>query len=357
MQIKLKTEELKQAVNKVVKGMGNNKYLPITEMIGLNINDKILSFVTTDDSCKVQVDLPIEGNTEKMAFVVNGKTFSQLIQKTTTEFVTLTADSNKLTIKGNGTYSFSFSLDEEKELVKINPIVVDKTNAEEISIKELKKTYDINKSSLSETTDTPEYTGFYFDENGSLTTNSIKISYIKNKIFSSPILLNSKFVSLVSLFDTDKAVSYQTNSDIVIESGNVKIESYKMTEVSEFPVESIKPFLEDELPHKIRLNKKALLNLLDRISVFVSPFDKNSIKIEFTPDGAKIWTLNGVNNELLPYTDKDNFVESSIKVDVKNLKDLVGADPEEELVIMYGHPSAIKLSFDNVSQVLALAGD
>ena len=45
MQIKLKTEELKNAVNKVVKGMGNNKILPITEMIGVNVETKInLSF-------------------------------------------------------------------------------------------------------------------------------------------------------------------------------------------------------------------------------------------------------------------------------------------------------------------------
>ena len=37
MQLKLKTETLKTLTSKVVKGMGNNKMLPITEMLGINV--------------------------------------------------------------------------------------------------------------------------------------------------------------------------------------------------------------------------------------------------------------------------------------------------------------------------------
>lgn len=356
MQIKLKTDNLKDAVNKVVKGMGNNKILPITEMIGVNLVDKYLTFVTTDGSSKVQVSLPVEEE-GKFSFVVNGKTFSQLIQKTTTEFVTLNIEDDKLTLKGNGTYSFSFTSDEDGELVTLTNIDVDKSNGVEIDTKELQKSYDVNKFSLAESMETIAYTGFYFDENGSLTTNSMKISYVKNSLFSSPLLLNSKFVSLFSLLSNEKVNYYQTNSEVVFESGNVSIQGYKMTEVNEFPIDDIKPFLENDLPHKIRINKRALLNLLDRISVFVTPFDKNSIKIDFTNEGMRVWTLDGINNELIPYTDKENLEESTIKVDVTNFKDLVGSDPDEELVIMYGHPAAIKMTFGNVSQVLALVGE
>ena len=354
MQLKLKTEELKDAVNKVVKGMGNNKILPITEMIGINVDNNSLSLVSTDGSTKVQVTLPVDGNNETLNFVVNGKTFSQLVLKTTTEFVTLTIESEKLTLKGNGTYSFSFPSDEDGNLVKLLPIDIDKTNKEEVDIKELQKSYDINKFSVSETMETPAYTGFYFNENGSVTTNSLKISYVKNSLFKSPILLTGKFAGLFSILSGEKANVYQTNSEIAFESGNVSILGYKMTDVIDFPIEDIKPFLESDLPHKVRLNKKALLNLLDRISVFVTPFDKGTIKIDFTKDGLRVWTLDGVNNELISYTDSENLEESTIKVDVTNFKDLVGANPEEELVIMYGNPSAIKMTFGNVSQILAL---
>lgn len=358
MQITIKTDELKGAINKVVKGLGNNKLLPITEMLGLNFVDKNLFLVSTDGSTKVQVKLELQDKVDDFSFVVNGKSFTQLVSKTTTENITLNAEKDKLVVKGNGSYTFSFPTDEDGNLVIMNNIDTSNyENTEEVSAKEVLKSYEINKSSVAETMETPEYTGFYFDEEGALTTNSLKISYFSNKVFTSKLLLAGKFLSLFSLFTEDNVKIYQSNAEIVAETKNVSIQGYKMTEVTEFPISDIKPFLENDLPHKVRLNKKALLNLLERISVFVTPFDKNSIKIDFTKDGLKVWTLDGVNNELIPYTDSENVKEETIKVDVVNFKDLVGSNPDDELVIMYGNPSAIKMTFDDVSQVLALVGE
>ena len=357
MQIKLKTNELKDVVNKVVKGMGNNKILPITEMIGVNVSNNELSLVSTDGSSSIQVTIPIDNVETSVSFVVSGKQFSQLIQKTTTEFTTLVFEDNKVIVKGNGNYAFTCVVDEDGNLVTLNNIEKEYQDSFELNVNDLKKAYEINKFSLAKTMETPAYTGFYFDENGAVSTDSIKISYINCKLFPSPVLLNSRFMNLVMLLAGDKAKVHQTNSDIIIESDNVLLQGSKMTDVVDFPIEDIKPFIESELPHKVRVNKKSLLNLLDRISVFVTPFDKNSIKIDFTNDGARVWTLNGVNNELIPYIDKENLEESSIQVDVTSFKDLVSADPDEDITIMYGHPAAIKLSFGNVSQVLALVGD
>lgn len=357
MNIKLKTEELKDAINKIVKGLGNNKMLPITEMIGINADKSTLSLVSTDGTNKVQVVIPIEGDNEPTSFVVNGKTFSQLVLKTTTEFINLSIEDGKLVVKGNGSYSFSFPTDEDGEFIVIPNVEVDKDTKVELSAEDLKNSYNINKSSVSVTMETPAYTGFYYDDNGSVATNSLKISYVNKKLFSNPILLNAKLASLFSILPEEKVNVYQGNSEIAFESGNVTIQGFKMDDVSEFPINDIIPFLTADLPHKVRLNKKALLNLLERIAVFVTPFDKNSIKIDFTKNGVRVWTLDGINNEIIPYTDSENVEETSIKVDVTNFKDLVGSNPEEELVIMYGHPAAIKMTFGNVSQVLALVGE
>lgn len=357
MQLKLKTDELKNAVNKVVKGMGNNKLLPITEMLGINVEQNVLKLVSTDGSTKVQVYLGVEGNNETFSFVVNGKSFSQLVAKTTSEFVTLIIEKEKMTLRGNGTYSFSFPSDEDGNLIKLSPILIDvHTDQKEVlvSTAELQRSYNVNKFSIAETNEIMAYTGFYYDKDGSITTNSLKISYINNSLFETPVLLNGKFASLFSILSGDETSVFQNNSELMLVSGNVSILGYKMTEVVDFPIDDIKPFLANDLPHKVRLNKKALLNLLERIAVFVTPFDKGSIKVDFTKEGLRVWTLDDVNNELIPYTDSENLEESSIKVDVTNFKDLVSSNPEDELVIMYGNPSAIKMTFGNVSQVLAL---
>ena len=95
MELKLQTSVVKTLTSKVVKGMGNNKMLPITEMIGINIENNVLSFVSTDGKNTVQSHFKLEEPTENISFAINGNSFAKLVQKTTTESVTLSIEEDK----------------------------------------------------------------------------------------------------------------------------------------------------------------------------------------------------------------------------------------------------------------------
>lgn len=355
MQLKLKTEILKTLTSKVVKGMGNNKMLPITEMIGINIKDTKISLLSTDGTNEVEVFATIE-NPEKIttSLSINGGTFSKLVQKLTTEFVTLNIEDNKLVITGNGNYSFPIPVDEDGNVIVFNTLDLESDETEKVSVNALKESYTCNKESVATTLEEPAYTGFYFDETGSVATNSLKISFVKEPIFKQPALLYSSFVQLFSLLNSEFAEVKQNNSEILISTDNVSIKSSKMIELSDFPIDDIKPFLETEMEHNIRVNKQALLNLLERISIFVTPYDKNGIRVDFTKEGLKVWTIKGESSELLPYVSTNNLVDSTIKIDVTNFKALVSSCPEEEVTIHYGNPNAIKMTFGKVIQIIAL---
>lgn len=358
MELKLKTETLKTLTTKVVKGMGNNKMLPITEMIGINITDTQLSLLTTDGRNQVEVKATIE-NPDKVntKLAINGDSFSKLIQKITTEFITFSIQENKLTIKGNGTYTFALPVDEDNNLVTFDSLSLQGLEEIEVSTAALKDSYLLNKESVATTMEYPAYTGFYYDETGSVATNSLKISCVKNPVFKSQMLLPNSFVQLFSLLDEDKAKMIENNSEIFIYTSTAAIKGPKMSELLDFPVSDIKPFLDVEMEHKVRVNKQALLNLLDRILIFVTPYDKNGIRIDFTKDGLRVWTIKGDNNELLPYSGSDNQVDSTIKIDITNFKALVSTNPEEEVTIHYGNPNAIKMTFGKVIQIAALQVD
>lgn len=359
MKVTIKTETLQNLVNKVVKGMGNNKMLPITEMIGINISDSTLSLVSTDGMNKVQTYCTLEQPvTETIDIAVNGNSFSKLIQKTTSTNTTLTVENNKLTVKGNGSYTFSLPVDEDNNLVKLETITVDGLEKQEIDVKLLKQTSLINKDSVATTMEFPAYTGYYYDNNGAVSTNSLKISYVKTILFNNPVLLYPSFVNLFQLFDDDgKVNTYQSNSGITMQTKDVIIQGQKMPELSDFPINDIKPYLEQQMPHQVRVNKQALLDLLERISVFVTPYDKNGIKVDFTKDGLLVWTINGANNELLPYSGNEKQEDGSIKIDVTNFKTMVASNPGEEVIISYGDPNAIKISFGTVTQVVSLQSE
>lgn len=354
MQVKIKTETLKNLTTKVVKGMGNNKMLPITEMIGINIKGTKISLLSTDGTNRVEVIGDIE-NTDNVEtkLAVNGDTFSKLIQKITTELITLTIEDNKLTVKGNGNYSFAIPVDEENNFIVFDSLSLE-GEEQEVNVNALKESYAFNKESVALTMEVPSYTGFYYDQDGSVATNSLKISSVKEPIFNNPILLYNSFVQLFALLESEKAKVKQNNSEILISTNDTIIKSPKMTELSDFPISDIRPFLDTEMDHKVKVNKQALLNLLERISIFVTPYDKNGIKIDFTKEGLKVWTIKGDNNELLPYINTDSLADDSIKIDVTNFKALVSSNPEEEVTIHYGNPNAIKMTFGKVIQIAAL---
>lgn len=358
MQITLKTETLQSLVNKAVKGMSGNKMLPITEMIGINLSGTTLSLVTTDGKNKVEVMDTVENAENKNINIsVNGANFSKLIQKMTSQNVTLTIENTKLEVKGNGTYTFSLPVDEDGNVVTLASIVPQGIDVQEVNVADLIASYNVNKESVATTMETPAYTGFYYDENGSIATNSLKISSVKTKLLNNPVLLTSDFVALFTLLDEEKAEVIQNNSDIFVKTKTTILKGTKMPDLSEFPVENIRPFLEENMEHKVRVNKQALLDLLERISIFVTPYDKNGIRIDFTKDGMIIWTIKGDSNELLPYSGSENVVDHTITLDVTNFKSLVSSNPEEEVTIHYGSPVAIKMTFGNTIQVISLRDD
>ena len=358
MELKLKTETLKTLTSKVIKGMGNNKMLPITEMIGINVTDNQLSLLSTDGNNDVEVKATIENPSQvNIKLAVNGDSFSKLIQKTTTEFVTLIIEENKLTVKGNGSYTFALTIDEDNQPVAFESLTLESDQSIEVNTSALKESYQLNKESVAITMEYPAYTGFYYDETGSVATNSLKISYVNNPIFKTPVLLSNSFAQLFALLDEEKAVVTENNSQIFISTSTTSIKGNKMMELTDFPITDIKPFLNVAMDHRVRVNKQALLNVLERILIFVTPYDKNGIRVDFTKDGLRVWTMKGDSNELLPYSGSTNLVDTTIKIDITNFKALVSANPEEEVTIHFGNPNAIKMTFGKVIQIAALQVD
>lgn len=357
MEIKLKTQLLQDLVNKSVKGMGANKMLPITEMIGININGPRISLLSTDGSNKVEVIGTIEGNSESIQVAVAGKTFANLVQKTTTENVTLVFEDNKLTVKGNGTYTFPLSIDEDDDLVKMSSIDIEGLETKEVLSKDLKQSYDINKESVALTMETPAFSGFYYDKDGAITTNSLKVSYVKNSLFNNPVLLFKSFAALFELIEEETVKVAENNSSVFVITPTLIMKGQKKTEILEFPTDQIKALLNTEITHQVRVNKQALLNLLERIALFITPYDKNNIRIDFTKDGMRVWTIDGNSNELLPYISSEDPIENTMKVDITSFKALVSSNPDEELLIHYGHSDIVKMTFGMTVQALALSAN
>ena len=112
MKLTIKTVKLKEMVAKAVKGVGNNKLIPLTSLMAIELKDATLTLITTDATNYLYIsEDKVVG--EDFYVVVDANVFSKLISKMTCEDVTLEIKSDiiALQVKGNGTYKIELPLD------------------------------------------------------------------------------------------------------------------------------------------------------------------------------------------------------------------------------------------------------
>ena len=354
MELKIKNAVLQDMVNKAIKGAGNDKVMPITELMGVEVVGQDLYLTTTNGDNFLTVYDKVEAADGDFAACIRADVFAKLITKTTAEFVHLKFENNVLTVKGNGTHNIPAATDEDGELVQIEQAGIPAGAAVTeytAKSKDLKDAFAIGKTALATNNSTECFTGFYFYEHGTVTSDGGKAAFTKKQIFKSPVLLRSSFMNLVPLFGGEDVKVVETENNVLLHAPGVKAVGNKMAQVAEFPIESIVQFTEVEFPHTVKINKTALLNVLDRVALFIGQYDRNGVRFNFGPKGVLITDLKAASSELLKV--EGDLAEFSVVLDIQGLKDMLSVNTEEAVKLSYGNPQAIKMQFGDTVQVLA----
>ena len=154
--LKLKTKTLQEMTQKAMKGASNNKILPLTSMIAIQLKENTLTLTTTDFSNYLEIRQDkVEG--EDFYVVVMADLFSKLVGKLTTEEVTLSVTDKVLAIKANGQYKMELPVDEDGELVKFPDYKNsgETVNKCEVKLATLKSIWNTNKASVAQDLTTP----------------------------------------------------------------------------------------------------------------------------------------------------------------------------------------------------------
>lgn len=355
MEVKIKTAVLQDMMNKSVKGAGNDKAMPITQLMGVEVDNDHLCLTTTDGENFLTVFDKPESVKEPAAFCVSAEMFSKLVLKTTSEFITLTLDKNVLKVKGNGTYTFPLSSDEEGDLVSIPHVSLKGLEGVEIlgevDAKDFKEIYSIGKTALATNNAERVFTGFYLDKNGVVTSNGAKATLIRKKITEKPLLLSNALMALATLINAEKVKFHLYENKVFVTGKGLAVQGVCMPELEEYPIESISQFVATEFEHNVKLNKAVLTNILDRVGLFIGAYDKNGVSFNFGENGVIVADLHGAASELLKTEGK---VESfNTTLDIQSLRDMLSVNPEEAISLDYGKKEAVRVSFGDTVQVLS----
>ena len=139
MKLTIGTELMKDVVARAIKGAGNNKLIPITSMMCIELKGGDLTVITTDATNYLYIkEQHVAG--DDFYVVVDANQFAKLVSKMTCESITMAVDEKLYTmkVKGNGNYTIELPLDEDGGPVKF-PDAVSMSRADISEIEEIIK--------------------------------------------------------------------------------------------------------------------------------------------------------------------------------------------------------------------------
>ena len=357
--MKVVTSRMKEAVNKAIKGAGFNNLIPITSMIGIKLSGGKLRLLTTDMTNTLCIIIDKVAG-DDMDITVDADKFGKLIAKTTSEDIDLSVKDDVLFVKANGTYKIPLISDEEGliSFPGINLVKEVKTKDCKTKLSSVMQAYNINKSALAKTLENPALTGYYCGDTV-ISTDANVITFNGFKMFDNeePILISAQQMQLLTLNTKEDIEVYIGKTGIQFVTEDVVIDGALMEGIEDFPANEVNAYLDEAFTSSCKVPKDLLLSVLDRLALFIEPYDKNGAYFTFGRKGINIHSKKDASTETINYVESKDFEPFVCCVDIPMLKEQLQANPDDTVKLCYGNENALKIESGKVTQVIALLED
>lgn len=358
MQLKMKTSELQEMVGKVIHCVSNNKLIPLTSLMSIGVKDNIFTLITTDATNYFYATKPEKVDCEDFEVSVIADTFTKLVQKTTSDETTISIEGKILCVKGNGTYKMELPLDENGSVIKFPKKVNSDftTMAGTLKVSTVKAIINSNKPSLATNMEMPSLTNYYCGDTV-ITSDRKRVCRTDIKMFDKPLLITPTLMELLSVVSFEDIVVSYTDEAVIFTTSTDTIYSPLQDGVDTFPVDAINKLVDLSFSSNCRVSRTAILNILDRLALFVGQYDKQGIYMTFTNEGILFSSKKSSGEELIPYITSDNFTPYTCCINIEFLRSQIQSQDSDEIDLYYGSNVAIKLLNKNVTQIIALLED
>lgn len=341
---KVSTKNLQEMVNKLGK-CNSNKLLEITKYYELEVNESGLVITATDGNNFIVVkDNTVKGDAFKT--IVKADQFSKLVLRTSVDKMTFTMKENYLEVVGNGKYKVEVITDEKYPKYEF----VTEAAPVEVELATLKSVASTNKYAISTAIADGVLTGYLFQDGKCVTADGIKVCMTPAKLVEGSVLLTQEMMTLIGALTQEKVQVTADDGKVLLETDNTIVFGSEMDGLDQYP--DVAPLAEIEFPSVCSLSKLAILNILDRLTLFIDPFEKNEVLLNFTEEGLEVSTNSG-SYEVIAFAKSENFQPFTCAVNGLFLKELVSAVSTELFELHYGEEALIRLDSNGVIQLLA----
>lgn len=356
MVLVVKTDKLQEMVGKVIRCASDNKLIPVTSLMNIKVVNNTFTLATTDGTNYFYVSLGDKVGCEDFEISVNADLFAKLIQKTTSENITLTIDGEILVVKGNGEYKIGLAPDPNGGVVKFDKMLPDAEPQPLETIKRsiIDKAIQYNKPSLAVDATHPSLTCYYAGDRV-VTSNNHIICSTDIEVFKTAKLVSPQIMELLSILSEENINVYYDNEKHYTLYWTATDTIYAPDTVTEtFPLVGVDRLMNGEFPSSCKVSKDAILTLLDRLALFVDSYDNKAIYLTFTPEGIMFKSKKSSGVELVPFIESTTFAPYTCIVDIEMFRAQVSTQTSDEVTLSYGNNLVMKMQFDKVTQLVAL---
>lgn len=355
--MKIKTSILQNMVSIAIQGSSNNRMIPISSLMGIELVNGTLTLTTTDGSNQLRVNAKIE-NTEEMETsfytIVDAEIFSKLVSKTTKPTITLKNENNWLLVEGNGTYKLDIPVNEEGEIIRFPDIKEITTESCPIETELLQYAITTAKASVAKTMEAPYLTGYYIADD-IIATDRQMACRVGAKLVKEPILLSNEIAELLMLVEDKEINLLKEGNNLLFVTPNITIACKELEGKEMYPVQQINGLLETQYTNTIKVNKQDLLSVLDRMGLFVTDYDNNGVKLVINASGLAIQSQKSNAMEYIDILPSDKPIyEFDCLIDIEMFKAQVETISSEKVQIAYGEEKSIKLVDGATTLIIAL---
>lgn len=354
--MQIKTVKLQEMMSKAIRGVGNNKLLPITTLIALEVKDNMLTITSTDATNFLYVRQEVES--DDFYVCVQAEQFSKLVAKMTSENIALDVEDGSLVVKGNGTYTIALPMDEDGTMVKYpNPIATfEKSNSiGTLDVATIKTILTTIKPALSPQVDASCYAGYYVSD-VVMATDNYKLNALDSSILSEPKLISAEMMNLLDVM-SDSVEVYTMQDKLVMTSKDCAVYGNVQIGIEDFNVDVLRELVASEYPSMCKIPKANLLQLLDRIALFVGAFDDGAVTLTFADNGLMVSSKQLSGSETIPYLECNNFAPFVGMIDINCLQTQIKAQTCDVIELWFGEATAIKVVDGSITSVVALLVD
>lgn len=306
MKIICQQHKLINSINIAIKAVSSKTTMPILECLIINAESDTIKLIAND--LEIGIETTLEGNIIKQGSIaLNAKVFSDIIRKLPDSDITIeVADNNKtiilsekskFEIYGFGTEEFPFLPSFEKT----NPIALSQFSLKEVIRQTVFSIADNESSRIM--------SGILFE----IQENNLKVvSLDGHRISVRNIKLNDNYedVKVIvpgkTLSEVSKILSGEVNDEVNMYFTEKHIlfefdQTIVLSRLIEGEYFNINQMFSSDYETKVKINKKDMLNCIDRSTLFVKETDKKPIifnvldnKIEFKMNSS----IGSMNDEI-----------------------------------------------------------